>query len=417
MGNSIDIRAKRVVITGMSAITPFGIGVDTLWENLVNGRSAIRILSGFDAYDYPIKIGGQVPTINYEEYLPDLNLNKIDPSTHLVLTTAGMALKKAGLDLKEEKFIPTIFGSGFGPIASHEEGYSVYFLKGWRKGSPQTIPKGMYNNPASMTSIYYKLTGANHMIASACASGASAIGQAYHMIKFGTAKQVLTGGLDRPLTPSMFSAWIMMRVLSNNPDPQRACRPFDKNRNGLILSEGSAMLLLEDLESAKERNAKIYGEIIGYGASSDAFHIAQPNFSGEALAIKKALEDANLKPEDVDYINAHGTSTVMNDKTETKAIKEALKDHSYKIPISSNKSMLGHSMGASGAIEAIATILTINNSIIPPTINYETLDPECDLDYVPNSARKHPIEIALSNSFAFGGNNSVLIFKKYEGGK
>jgi 3-oxoacyl-(acyl-carrier-protein) synthase len=214
----------------------------------------------------------------------------------------------------------------------------------------------------------------------------------------------------------MFAGWTLLRILSRNPNPQTACRPFDKDRDGLIISEGSAMLLLEDLDSAKERKVKIYGEIIGYGARSDAFHIAQPSFQGEALAIKKALEDANLNPEDIDYINAHGTSTIMNDKTETKAIKEIFKDYSYKIPVSSNKSMLGHSMGASGAIETIATVLTIRNGIIPPTVNYEVSDPECDLDYVPNSARQQSTKIALSNSFAFGGNNSVLVLKEYKGG-
>jgi len=416
MGNSTDIRAKRVVITGMAAITPFGIGIDTLWENLVKGRSGIRQLSGFDEYDFPIKIGGQLPNFNFEEYLNDINIRKIDPCSVLGLATAGMVLKDAGLDLKEEKNISVILGSGFGPCAAQEEGYSIFFLKGWRKGPPLTLTKAMYNNLASMVSIYYKLTGGHHIIAAACASGSVAIGRAYQLIKFGVEKCVLTGGADKPFIPGMFAAWILLRILSRNPDPQTACRPFDKNRDGLIISEGSAMLLLEELESAKERKAKIYGEIIGYGESSDAFHIAQPNSQGETLAIKKALEDANLNPQDIDYINAHGTSTVMNDKTETKAIKEIFKEHSYKVPVSSNKSMLGHSMGASGAIETIATALTIRNGIIPPTVNYEVPDPECDLDYVPNSSRRQSIKTALSNSFAFGGNNSVLVLKEYEGG-
>lgn len=416
MKTPTSVKTRRVVVTGIAAITPYGTGFDTLWENLIKGKSGIGRLQGFDSFDFPIKIGGQLPPINFEEYLPDIKVRKIDRCTNFGLMTAGMALRDGNIPRGEENNISVILGSGFGPCASQEESYSIFALKGWRKVPPLTITKSMYNNLASMVSIYYKLTGGNHVIAAACASGTAAIGQAYQMIKFGTESSVLAGGADTPLIPSIFSAWINLRILSRNPDPQTASRPFDKKRDGMVLSEGSAMLLLEDLESAKERGAKIYAEIIGYGESSDAFHIAIPKFKGQALAMKKALENANLNPEDIDYINAHGTSTQAMDREETKAIKEVFGAYSYKIPISSNKSMLGHSMGASGASEAIATILSIKNGIIPPTINYEVPDEECDLDYTPNKARQLSLKIALSNSFAFGGNNSVLIFKQHEGG-
>jgi 3-oxoacyl-[acyl-carrier-protein] synthase II len=410
MTDNINItRGKRVVITGMAAISPFGIGVDTLWENLINGKSGINRLSGFDAYDFPIKIGGQIPPINFEEHIKDINLKKIDRSSLLGLVTAGLALLDAGFNSTQEKEIAAVIGSGLGPCASQEENYSVYALQGWRKLPPITITKSMISNLASMVSIYYKLTGGNHMLAAACASGAAAIGQAHQMILGGTEKRVLCGGVDTPLIPSVFGAWINMRVLSQN-----GCRPFDKNRDGMVLAEGSAMVILEELETAKERGAKIYGEVIGYAANSDASHIAIPNYAGQANSMKKALENAGIKPEDIDYINAHGTSTPANDREETKAIKEVFGERSREIPISSNKSMLGHSMGASGAFEFLATALTIKNGIIPPTINYETPDPECDLDYVPNSARKKEVKTAISNSFAFGGNNSVLVLRRYE---
>jgi len=412
--NPDSTKTKRVVVTGMAAVTPFGIGVDTLWENLVNGKSGICRLSNLDAFEFPIKIGGPIPHINFEEYLPGLNVSKNDRYTNLGLMTAGMTINDAGIG-PEEKDIPVIVGSGFGPVASHEELFSIFAREGWRKIPPASITKSMFNNLPSMISIYHKLTGGNHGLGAACASGTAAIGEAYQMIKLGAERRVLAGGVDTPIIPSVLGAWINMRfVLSRNPNPQAASRPFDKNRNGMVLSEGSALILLEELESAKKRSAKIYGEIIGYGASSDAFDIAIPNSAGQALAIKRALKDANLNPEEVDYINAHGTSTPANDREETKAIKEAFGDYSYKLTVSSNKSMLGHSMGASGAIELMASILSLKNGIIPPTINYDTPDPECDLDYVPNQARSKPIKTAISNSFAFGGNNSVIVLRRYE---
>jgi len=405
-----------VVITGLSTITPFGLDTPTFWHNLTHGISAIHSLEGFEEHDLSIEIGGQIPSINLAEVLPGVDLRRSDKSTSIAILAAALALDDAGLDSRADRPIATIIGSGFGPAQSQEDSYSMYTLKGPKKVRPNTIPKTMYNNMASLVSIHHRLTGGNHIVAAACASGAVALGQAFQQIKFGWEKQILAGGVDVYIIPSILGAWINLRVLSKNPEPTKASRPFDRKRDGLVLSEGAAILILEQLESAQLRGARIYAEIIGCGASSDASHIAIPNEWGQARAMSRALADAHIEPKDVSYINAHGTATAINDKTETKAIKIALGTAAKTVSVSSIKSMLGHSMGASGALEAVATSLALKNDLIPPTINYENPDPDCDLDYTPNQAKKKPLNIALSNSFGFGGNNMVLVFKKYEEG-
>ena len=311
--------------------------------------------------------------------------------------------------------ISVLIGSGLGPCATLAESYALYNTRGWQAIRPTSIPRSMYNLPASHISMELRLLGGHHVVAAACASSALAMADACECIQSGREDVVLTGGCDSPMTPSMYGGWINLRVLSKNPDPAKASRPFDRRRDGMVLAEGAAMLLFEEAEHARRRGARAYAEILGSGTSSDATHITQPSAEGQAMAIRHALRVTGLAPEDVDYINAHGTSTVLNDRTETQAIKLAFGDRARSVPISSTKSVLGHAMGASGALELVATILAIRHQVIPPTVNLETPDPECDLDYVPNVPRPARIRIALSNSFAFGGSNAVLVVQGLEG--
>jgi len=292
--------------------------------------------------------------------------------------------------------------------------YDAFYTRGWRKMHPLSVPRNMFNSLSSNLSIQYKLGGSHHTVAAACASGAVAIGEAFRRIRHGEDVVVLAGGADAPICGSVLAGWAQLRVLSQHPEPAQASRPFDKERDGLVLSEGAGMLVLEELEHARQRGAHCWGEIVGYGTSSDASHLTAPEGSGQCDAILRALRSAGLQPEDVDYVNAHGTSTKLNDETETRAIRAAFGDHAANLAVSANKSMLGHTMGASGALELVSTLLTLRDGTIPPTINYHNPDPACDLDYVPNHARHRSVRLAIKNSFAFGGENAVLVVKKTE---
>jgi len=407
---------RRVVITGRGVISPAGCTPVDFWEGITCGRSAIGMATRFDTSELAVHTAGEVDLEPFARLVPRATLQRPDLSIRLGLLAAKWALEDASLvdEAKGGMRIGAYCGSGTGPCDATAIGYKAYYENGARAVRPTSVPRCMYNGLASEISIAFHLTGSHHVIAAACASASLAMGVAYDAIAHGREEVILTGGADSPLTRSMYVAWANLRVLANEPDPALAMRPFDNKRNGFVLAEGACMLVFEELQHALARNATIYAEVLGHGASSDATHITKPDVDGQVAALRQALCMANLKPEDVDYINAHGTSTVLNDLTETQAIKAAFGDHARRIGISSTKSVLGHTMGASGAMELLATSLAIEKQVMPPTVNLTEADPACDLDYVPNEARPAAIRIALSNSFAFGGSNSVIAVRRYE---
>lgn len=408
---------NRVVITGIGAITPIGNNIDDLWNSLINGKSGIDRISRFDVSAYPTKLAAEVKDFEPTEYIDKKEAKRMDRFTQFALASAKMALADSGLDLASEDLdrIGVVYGSGIGGIETLENQQNILREKGPGRVSPFFVPMMIADMAAGLISITFGLKGHNETIVNACASSSNAIGDAFKVIERGDADVIVTGGSEAAITPLAIAGFCSMKAMSTNEDPKNACRPFDANRDGFIMGEGSATLVLESLDHALKRGAKIYCEIVGYGATADAYHITAPAPLGEgaARAMKLALKDAGIAPDDIDYINAHGTSTEYNDKYETMAIKNVFGEHAYKLKISSTKSMTGHMLGASGAVEAVATILAIKNGIVPPTINYETPDPECDLDYVPNKALKMDVNYALSNSFGFGGHNASLVFKKY----
>ncbi|KAA5806117.1 beta-ketoacyl-ACP synthase II [Thermoanaerobacterium thermosaccharolyticum] len=408
---------NRVVITGIGAITPIGNNIDELWDSLINGRSGIDKVTRFDVSSYPTKLAAEVKDFEPTEYIDKKEAKRMDRFTQFALSSAKMALIDSGLDLEKEDpdRIGVIYGSGIGGIETLENQQNILKEKGPGRVSPFFVPMMIADMAAGLISITFGLKGHNETIVNACASSTNAIGDAFKVIERGDADVIVTGGSEAAITPLAIAGFCSMKAMSTNDNPKTACRPFDANRDGFIMGEGSATLILESLEHALNRGAKIYCEIVGYGATADAYHITAPapEGAGAARAMKLALKDADIIPEDIDYINAHGTSTEYNDKYETMAIKNVFGQHAYKLKVSSTKSMTGHMLGASGAVEAVATVLAIKNGIVPPTINYETPDPECDLDYVPNKALEMEINYALSNSFGFGGHNATLVFKKY----
>ncbi len=409
-------RPRRVVVTGMGIATPWGSNLDTFWSAILQGQSCISEITRLDTAEYPVHIGGQVVEPEPNPFLPEQILRRNDLCTNIGLLAGGLALDSAQLGSREEdkRPISVVVGSAFGATQGLQDVYDAYFTRGWRRMHPLAVPRNMFNSLASNLSIHYKLTGSHHAVAAACASGAVAVGEAFRRIRHGEDDVVLAGGADAPICGSVLGAWSNLRVLSRNPDPCKACRPFDARRDGLVLSEAAALLVLEEYEHARRRGAPCLGEIIGYGTTSDATHLTAPDAAGQTEAISLALATAGLQPEDVDYVNAHGTATRLNDHAETQAIKQALGEHSRRVAISSSKSMLGHTMGASGALELVITLLALRHGVVPPTINYESPDPECDLDYVPNRARRQEIRVALKHSFAFGGQNAVLAVRKLE---
>ncbi len=410
---------RRVVITGLGAVTPIGTGVQKFWENLIAGVSGVDIIKRFDPIEagLTVHIAAEVKDFEPERYFDKKEAQKVSDFIKFAVAASEEAIKDSGL--LESKYDPyrvgVIIGTGIGGLRDIEEQQKVLMEKGPRRVSPFFIPYGISNMASGLVAIRFGFKGPNYCVVSACATGNHAIGDAMRLIQRGDIDVAIAGGCESAITPLGVAGFASMRALSTrNDEPQRASRPFDADRDGFVMGEGAGILVLEEYEHAKARGAKIYAELVGYGATDDAYHITAPCADGEGayMCMKLALEDAGIRPEEVDYINAHGTSTPLNDKSETLAIKRLFGEHAYRLKISSNKSMIGHLLGAAGAVEAVATVKTIETGIIPPTINLENPDPECDLDYVPNKAINYPVRYALSNSFGFGGTNACLIFKK-----
>ncbi|WPM31247.1 beta-ketoacyl-ACP synthase II [Hydrogenobacter sp. T-2] len=410
---------RRVVVTGLGAVTPIGTGVQKFWANLIAGVSGVDIIKGFDPVEVglTVHIAGEVKDFEAERYFDKKEAQKVSDFIKFAVAASEEAIKDSGL--LESKYDPyrvgVIIGTGIGGLRDIEEQQKVLMEKGPRRVSPFFIPYGISNMASGLVAIRFGFKGPNYCVVSACATGNHAIGDAMRLIQKGDIDVAIAGGCESAITPLGVAGFAVMRALSTrNHEPQKASRPFDADRDGFVMGEGAGILVLEEYEHAKARGAKIYAELVGYGATDDAYHITAPCADGEGayMCMKLALEDAGIRPEEVDYINAHGTSTPLNDKSETLAIKRLFGEHAYKLKISSNKSMIGHLLGAAGAVEAVATVKTIETGIIPPTINLENPDPECDLDYVPNKAINYPVRYALSNSFGFGGTNACLVFKK-----
>ncbi|HXU39848.1 MAG TPA: beta-ketoacyl-ACP synthase II [Blastocatellia bacterium] len=411
---------KRIAVTGIGVIAPTGVGRERVWEALVEGRSGISRIDDFDTSNLKTNIAGVCRDFRPEEMFDEREMSRLDRVSQLAIAATEMATREAGLTNGQlDSYDAGVFlGTGFGGQGSIEEFCGAFFSNGKGRRSAIAIPKSMYNASSSNIAIRFKTRGPNITVTTACSSGANAIGQAFHLIQHGHAERMIAGGVDAPITPVVMDAWKEMRVLSTkNEPPERACKPFSANRDGFVLSEGAGIVVLEDLEMAAARGAHIYAEVIGYGSTADASHITFPDPDGESHAMTRAMKDAGVNPNEIDYINAHGTATKLNDASETEAIKRVFGSRAHEIPCSSIKSMLGHSMGAAGAIEFIATVLAIENQVIPPTTNYEEADPQCDLDYVTEGSRRvsssTPLRTAISNSFGFGGNNAVLVVRAY----
>jgi 3-oxoacyl-[acyl-carrier-protein] synthase II len=408
---------RRVVVTGYGVISPLGNDVETLWSNIKNGKSGIKYLESEKFKDIDIKIAGFISDFNGEAYLDKKELGRYDMFIQYAWAAAKQALEHSKIDLDKvnKDRLGVYIGSGIGGLETLLNNHKTLLEKGPKRVSPFLIPMMISNMAPGIIAIKTGFRGPSFSPVSACATGNQAIGEAYLNIKHGYTDAILAGGSEAVVSPITFAGFSRMRAMSTQNDyPEKASKPFDANRDGFVMSEGAGVLLLEEYEHAKERGANILGEIIGYGSTTDAYHITSPDYNGAANAMKLALERANIKPEDVDYINAHGTSTPEGDRSETKAIKEVFGTHAYDVKVSSTKSMTGHLFGAAGAVEAVITLKSIAESVAPPTINYEDPDPECDLDYVPNQAVETEINIAISNGFGFGGHNAVVVFKKYK---
>jgi 3-oxoacyl-[acyl-carrier-protein] synthase II len=404
----------------LGAVTPLANTVSETWEGIINGRSGISAIDSFDISPFATTFGGVIRNLDITQYIPGKDAQRMDGFIHYGLAAGCQAIDDSGIEVTEENAerIGVAIGSGIGGITGIEECYAVYDKSGPRRISPFFVPGNIINMISGNLSIKYGMKGPNFAIVTACATGTHNIGDAARLIKYGDADVMVAGGAERcTSSPTAMGGFISAKALSRrNDDPQRASRPWDKDRDGFVLSDGAGVVVLEELEHAKARGAKIYAELIGYGMSGDAYHMTTPAPGGEGAArcMRNALRDAGLNPESVDYINAHGTSTPAGDVGETQAMKTALGDHAYKVAISSTKSMIGHMLGAAGGIEAVLTALSIKNQIAPATINLENQDPECDLDFIPNTARNMKIDVAMSNSFGFGGTNGSLVFKRFE---
>lgn len=411
------MKERRVVVTGLGAVTPVGNDVTTMWDNVISGYSGIDFVTRVNKDDYPTKIAAEVKDFDPSQYIDRKDVRRMDLFTQYAVVASKMALEDAKLTITDDiaNRVGVWIGSGIGGMQTYEEQFLRFIDKGYRRVSPFFVPMMIPDMAAGQVSIQVGAKGINSCTTTACASGANSIGDAFKAIQRGDVDYMIAGGSEAPLTNMSFAGFSAMRALSQNNDPNTASRPFDKNRDGFVMGEGAGILLLETLESAEKRGAHIYCEIVGYGSTGDAYHISAPaeNGEGAARAMKMAIDDANIKEDEVDYINAHGTSTDMNDRYETQAIKDVFKDHANNLAISSTKSMTGHLLGAAGGIEAVISAKSIEQNIIPPTTNYETPDPDCDLDYVPNEARKQEVKVVMSNSFGFGGHNVSLVFKEY----
>ena len=412
------MNSKRVVITGLGALSPLGNDVKTSWNNAVNGVSGIGPITRVNADEYPAKVAAELKDFKIEDYMDKKDARKMDRFTQYAVVSAKMAVEDAGLDINESNAdrIGVWVGSGIGGLETLEQQFETFLTKGPRRVSPFFVPMMIPDMATGQISISLGAKGVNSCTVTACATGTNSIGDAFKVIQRGDADVMISGGTEAPLTRMSFAGFSANKALSTNPDPKTASRPFDKNRDGFVMGEGAGIVVLEELEHALNRGATIYAEVVGYGSTGDAYHITAPapNGEGGVRAMKEAIKDAGLSPDSIDYINAHGTSTPYNDKFETIAIKEVFGEHAYKLAVSSTKSMTGHLLGAAGGIEAIFSVLAIKEGIIPPTINIETPDEDCDLDYVPDQARRQDVNVVLSNSLGFGGHNATLIFKKYE---
>lgn len=413
-----SMKLKRVVVTGLGTINPLGLNVEDTWKKLCEGKSGIALATNFDLEDVPSKIAGQVNNFDPLDYIVPKEVKRMDRYCHFSIAAATQAMENSGLEgqIDPDK-LGVITGTGIGGMQTFEQQTSNFLTRGPKRISPFFIPMMISNIAAGRIAIKYNARSINFNVTSACASSANAIGEAYRAIKYGAAEAVIAVGSEAAVTRFTLSGFSVMRALSTrNDSPETASRPFDKERDGFVLAEGAAALVLEEYEHAKSRGAMIYGEMVGYGATCDAFHITMPAPSGEggAHSMRNAIEDAGISPEDVQYINAHGTSTPLNDKSETQAIKTVFGDYAYEVKINSSKSMLGHGLGAAGALESIIVVKSIQEQKIHPTTNLTTPDPECDLDYNPEGTIPLAIEYSISNSFGFGGHNATLVFKRYD---
>jgi beta-ketoacyl-acyl-carrier-protein synthase II len=410
---------RKVVITGLGVFASTGKDRESFFNNLVNARSGVRRISLFDPSPLSVQIAAEVADYNPTDYFPAKRLDLLDRFTQFALIAAKETMESSGLEVREGERprFGVVMGSGMGGVQTFDSGCFSLYARGATRLHPFTIPKVMHNAPASQISMEYGAQGPSFSTSTACSSSGHALGEAFHLIKYGQADMILAGGSDSPITMSMMRSWESVRVLATgNGNPASACRPFSADREGFVMGEGAGVLLLEEYEHARQRGAKVFAEIAGVGMTSDATHITQPSVDGPARAIGLALEEAGMRPDEVDYINAHGTGTALNDVTETEVVKRVFGEHAKRLAISSTKSMHGHAMGATGGIELVATIMALERGVIPPTANYTGPDPQCDLDYVPNQAREKPVSAAISNSFAFGGLNAVLLVRRLKSG-
>jgi len=409
---------RRVVITGMGVITSLGRDLESFWDNLLAGKSGVNLIEAFDVSEYPTRIAASIKDFNPEQFFDKKEARRMDRFVQFGAVASLEALKDSGIRIGEDadpERVGVYVGSGIGGLATWEEQHKILLEKGPKRVSPFFIPMMIANMASGQISILTGAKGPNSTAVTACATGTNTIGDSFKLISRGDADVMFCGGAEATITPTGVAGFCALRAMSTrNEEPERASRPFDVDRDGFVMGEGSGILILEELEHARKRGAKIYAEVIGYGMSGDAYHMTDPDPDGAARCMSKALKDAGLSPSDIDYINAHGTSTSVGDKSETTAIKKVFGEHAYKLAVSSTKSMTGHLLGAAGGVEAIICAKSITHGVMPPTINLDNQDPECDLDYVPNTARPANINIAMSNSFGFGGHNATVILKKYE---
>ena len=405
---------RRVVVTGIGPVTPVGTGRQAFWDSLVAGRSGIGPVTRFDASELPVRIAGEVEDLDPTAFMDRKGARRTDRFVHLAVAAARLAWDDAGTPRAEPSRVAVVLSTGIGGLSTMIAQQTVLMEKGADRVSPFMVPALMPNAAAGQVAMDLGFTGPNTCITTACAAGAHAVGEGYRYVRDGLVDVCLAGGAEAVITPLAMAGFAKMQALSRNPEPERASRPFDADRDGFVLSEAGCVLVLEDAERAAARGAAVYAELAGYGASADAFHITQPEpqGAGAVAAMEAALADGGIAPEEVDHINAHGTSTPLNDAAETKAIRKALGDHAGRVAVCSTKSMTGHTLGAAGAVEAAAAALAVHTGTVPPTINYETPDPDCDLDYVPNEARRMEVRVALSNSFGFGGQNAVVALRR-----
>ncbi len=411
---------RRVVVTGVGLVTPLGTGTDKTWQGLINGQNGIGPITHFDASAYASRIAAEVKDFDSAVWFDTKKAKHLDLFVQYGIAAADMAVQASGLEITEAQAeqVGVVTGCGMGGLPTIEEYHSVLLNRGPRRITPFLVPRMIPNMPSGHISMHINAKGPNLALSTACAAGTHAVGEAYRHILFGDCEAVITGGTESVVCPMAVGGFAAMKALSTrNDDPEHASRPFDLDRDGFIIAEGAGMIVLEELDSARSRSAEILAEMVGYGQSSDAYHIAAPPEDGEGAVrcMKMALRNAAMSPEEIDYINAHGTSTPLNDRCETEAIKTVFGGHAYNLAVSSTKSMTGHMLGGAGGIEAAFTALALHHQCIPPTINQETSDPDCDLDYVPNTARETEIRAAMSNSFGFGGTNGVIIMKRFDG--